>query len=101
MTVISLIAVRCDLCGMHLTGSDASDHMPPQHYADTPPLVTWTGIATFVNVIVAEEAATAAGWERLNPDDDHVISAMRCRGCARRISIMHTWIEANRVIEHV
>lgn len=104
MPVISLLAVRCDFCGMHLTGFQASNRLPAEQYADAPPSVSWTGIATFESIPEAEDAAHEAGWETADERArvaGRVIIAFRCQACRNRRRAMVAWIDQNRVITDV
>ena len=89
MSVVMRCHVQCDICREFLCwpadneGGDGQD------------------TRFFGNVVEAETAAEADGWERLNPMSDRVIDGLRCRACIGRTRSMHAWIIRNRVTEHV
>lgn len=77
--------VLCDLCKEPLCWP------PDDHGSDG------RDTRFFDNIATAETAAVAAGWQPVNPHDDHINQALRCTACVNRGRAMHAWIKQNRM----
>jgi len=82
MAIEIQLIVRCDRCAGFLMG----DHQ---------------SVAVFRTHPEAHEAAMQAGWGQTPPADDHAKPGLICRACRYRAARQRSWIQENRVIEHV